>query len=209
MNLLPLTGWSSLAESRRHHDPAQRDRAFVHLGRELDAVGLFNEGDRARAFGRLALRLARFDQEEQAKRKANDAQRTAEGITDPARRARVLVELVDMLPPPGSWIGANGQLQIFPILPCELQVTNLMDAYATAGQIRLVKRIAETAQHTAFSIVDPDQQASALVRLAEEYTHINSEEYMLAAHKICGLVLTGPAWRRALFLIGNLDAQCS
>jgi hypothetical protein len=83
-----------------------------------------------------------------------------------------------------------------------------MGRYATADQMYMAKMVAETAQHTALEIADPGQQASALARLAEEYIKIDSEDSLMTAHKLCGLVLTGPGWRRALLPVGKLDAQC-
>ena len=202
--------------------PEQAVKAAVHIKQP---------GRRALALAATAIAFADENQVEQAERAAEGARQAAADVTDPEQRARVLARIAATLTDANqvgraeraawaaervatrttgqhrpSWTLADIANELADS-PEQLgrnadDIVDLTDKRGTA------ERISETVQNMAISISDSDLKASAHLRLAERYAQLDSEESRLEAYRLCGLVLTGPSWRQAFFLIGKLDAQC-
>jgi hypothetical protein len=79
-------------------------------------------------------------------------------------------------------------------------------AFAAAGQVDKAERVAREAEEAAHAVGDARQQ-EALLRIAECYELTNSQFSTSQARQLCGIVLTGSSWRKALPLAGRLEPE--
>jgi hypothetical protein len=79
-------------------------------------------------------------------------------------------------------------------------------ALVAVGRVDEAERIARDAEEAAHAFGDA-RQLEALLRIAECYDRSNSQFSMAQARRLCGVVLTGSSWHKALPLADRLDPE--